>query len=170
MNEPPLVLPGPRLQPTEELFQHNNASPLLLYDLNLPGQEADDDPRPADDLPPELEAIARRMGCRSAAYLPALCDHQIVAVLMIGAAPDVPAPLFRAETLEPFHNLIQLAAVAINRIQSERTTQRKLAEMQTMAHLTQAISIETDLNELLRQLHRQTENVLGELNAFAVGL
>jgi transcriptional regulator with GAF, ATPase, and Fis domain len=164
MNEPPLVLPGPLLGLCETFFRENSGSPLLLYDLDLPGE------RLGSSAPPELEAIARRLGCRAAAFLPAVQDGQLIAVLMVGAPPELPAPLFRSEALLPFSNLIGLAAAAIQRIHTQHLTQRKLAEMETLWQFTQAVSVETDLKALLHTLHRQVVNVTGELEAFSVAL
>ncbi|MDI6696845.1 MAG: GAF domain-containing protein [Anaerolineales bacterium] len=166
MNEPPLTLRGPRLREAESHFRANQGAPLLLYDLDLNSEEE----TVAPGAPPELTAIARRLGCRSAAYIPAMREERLTALLLVGASPELPAPLFRAEMLEPFANLINLAAESLERIHNEQLIQRKLSEMETLGRFSQAIAKETDLSILLPTLHRQVENVLGALSSFAVGL
>ena len=47
---------------------------------------------------------------------------------------------------------------------------RTLAELQTLWRLSQAISIEMELQPLFQTIHQQVEAVLGELNSFAVAL
>lgn len=166
MNEPPLTLRGPRLREAENHFRANQGAPLLLYDLDMNSEEE----TVAPGAPPELTAIARRLGCRSAAYIPAMREERLSALLLVGASPELPAPLFRAEMLEPFANLINLAAEALERIHNEQLVQRKLSEMETLGRFSQAIAKETELSVLLPTLHRQVENVLGTLSSFAVGL
>jgi GAF domain-containing protein/HAMP domain-containing protein len=47
---------------------------------------------------------------------------------------------------------------------------RRLAELQTVWKLSQAISIETEIQPLFHTIHQQVEAVMGELNSFAVAL
>jgi GAF domain-containing protein/HAMP domain-containing protein len=51
-----------------------------------------------------------------------------------------------------------------------RLDRRKLAELQTLWNLNQAISVETDLQSLFHKIHQQVELVMGELNSFAIAL
>jgi len=179
MNEPPLILPSPRLADLEAFIlnrweqenRHESSAsqvtplPLMLYDLDMHEEGAQ-----IGDTPKELIDIARRMGCRSAAYLPTFRDGRLAAVLMIGASQETNAPLFRPETLEPFQNLVNIAASELERIHTTAFTQRKLAEMETLWQFTETVAMETDLNVLLRKLHQQVEQVMGKLDSFAVGL
>lgn len=168
--EPPLVLPTPLLHATEEFFTLNQGHPFLLFDLDRPVERpAESDARPSD-APPELEIIAQRLGARSAAFIPALRDGNLAAILLMGSPPEISTPVIRVDMLEPFSNLVNLTAAALERIQSQFVIQRKLAEMATLWQFTKAVSIETNFNSLLRLLHLQIEHVMGALNSFAVGL
>jgi GAF domain-containing protein len=84
----------------------------------------------------------------------------------------LPAPT--SADLAPYSELLDLAIAALERIHAAEMMERKLAELETMRQISQAVSVaallESDLAGLYALLHRQVENVMGEINSFAVVL
>jgi GAF domain-containing protein len=65
---------------------------------------------------------------------------------------------------------VEVLASSLENIRSAVQTQRQLAELRTFWNVSQAISIETDLDHLFLTIHRQLETVLGDLGSFAIAL
>jgi len=59
---------------------------------------------------------------------------------------------------------------SLEKIRAMAHTQRQLAELRIFSNVSQAISIESDLNPLFTTIHRQAEGVMGDLNSFAIAL
>jgi GAF domain-containing protein len=117
------------------------------------------------------------MGCDSVAFLPVLRQENIAAMLVLGRVSEPlegssaqPAPALTGVMLGPYINLIELMATALEKIQAQKGTQRRLAELQMLWNVSQTISIETDLKPLFRTIHKQAEEVMGELSSFAMAL
>jgi GAF domain-containing protein/HAMP domain-containing protein len=72
--------------------------------------------------------------------------------------------------LDPFISLIELMASGLQRINAQSSTQRKLAELESLWRVSQAASVETDLNAVYSVLHRQIEIVMGSIDSFAIAL
>lgn len=141
------------------------ARPILVTDLG------------ASRLPHELLDAPRRMGCDSVAFLPVLRQENIAAMLVLGRVSEPlegssaqPVPALTGVMLGPYINLIELMATALEKIQAQKGTQRRLAELQMLWNVSQTISIETDLKPLFRTIHKQAEEVMGELSSFAMAL
>lgn len=170
-NDSNMDMPDLNWSQVQDFFQVNGGSPVLLYELDSMSVETHHLEAPA-----ELVTIPRRLGCRSVAFIPAYrtdasAGKQVLsALLMVGALPNIPAPLFRPDTLQPFSNLIEFTALAIERINALQVTKRRLAELETLSNFTRTISTETDFPALLRLLHVGIESIMGSLDSFAVGL
>lgn len=141
------------------------ARPILVTDLG------------ASRLPHELLDVPRRMGCDSVAFLPVLRQENIAAMLVLGRVSESlespsaqPVPALTGVMLGPYINLIELMATALEKIQAQKGTQRRLAELQMLWNVSQTISIETELRPLFRTIHKQVEEVMGELSSFAMAL
>lgn len=166
-----LEMPDLKWDQVQDFFQVNGGSPLLLYELDSMSVEAN-----RLDAPADLFTIPHQLGCRSAAYIPAFRTdastglQKLSALLMVGALPNIPAPLFRPETLQPFSSLIEFSALAIERINTLQITRRRLVELETLWNFSRTVSTETDFPALLRLLHTGIESILGSLDSFAVGL
>jgi GAF domain-containing protein/HAMP domain-containing protein len=137
-------------------------------------------------LPKELLALPRRLGCEASAFLPASRGDKLVAILMLGGAN----PLRSAErpgeqggkqvdstmlpsslaALQPFIIFIELVAATLERIQAQQGTHRRLAELQTLWGISQAIAMETELKPLYQIIQKQIEGVTGKLDSFAIAL
>ena len=140
----------------------NRSTPTLVADLG------------AADMPQALLELARELGCESAAFVPALRGGLVSALLVLGRAPANnmeavnPSAGLPVSQLGPYLTLVELLVASLEKIRAQRHTQRQLAELRTFWNVSQAISLETDLNPLFMTIHHQVESVIGELNSFAI--
>jgi GAF domain-containing protein len=74
--------------------------------------------------------------------------------------------------IAPFTNLIDLAAAIIEKIQFQQFTERRLADLQTLWNINQAISVtavaEIDLAPLYQVIHDQVVKVMGDFSTFMI--
>ncbi len=130
--------------------------------------------------PRELLLIARWLGCRTAAYLPVVRDGQLLMVLLIGSTADMPPLTAKAELLEPYQDLLNMAASGLERIRNTQNTQRQLLELETFWQVSQVISLgvntdadmtaRTDIEALYALIHRQVERAMGKFTSFVIVL
>lgn len=193
----PLVSPAsadtivsPRLDTVERFFAERHGEMLLISDVNQAATNVERKPQwqtlPAfaagleePDPPRELVLVARWLGCRTAAFLPVLRNGRLLAVLLLGSTADMPPLTAKAELLEPYRDLLNLAATGLERIQVGQNVQRQLVELETFWQVSQAISFgayssssggETDIDALYILIHRQVERAMGQLSSFAIVL
>lgn len=181
---------SPRLDSVEHFFAMRQGEMLLISDVNQAAISIDrktewqttpafaaglDEPAP----PRELVLIARWLGCRTAAYLPAIRNGQLQVVLLIGSTADMPPLTTKAELLEPYRDLLDMAANAQERIQAGQNVQRQIVELETFWQVSQAISYganptgatgEADIEALYSLIHRQVERAMGQIDSFAIVL
>jgi len=122
------------------------------------------------DLPDELLSLPRQMGCDTATFLPVNRAGVLTALLVLGSTPGRMATPFTAASLQPYANLIELVTITLEKIQAQKDTQKRLAELQSLWNISQAISIETDLTPLYKVIHQQVTGTLGELDSFGIGI
>jgi transcriptional regulator with GAF, ATPase, and Fis domain len=121
--------------------------------------------------------IPRQMGCDSAAFLPVLRDGKIVSILILGQSKEQKDssgkrfqtnPSYNSESLQPYFYLIDTFSSTIEKIKSQQDIRKRLSEVQTLWNISQAISVENDLQALYKVIHNQAEKVMGKLSSFAV--
>jgi hypothetical protein len=110
------------------------------------------------------------LGCRTAAMFPAVRNGKLLAVLIIGSTADMPPLTGKPELLEPYRDLVSLAATGLDRIRSQQNTQHQFNELETFWQVSQAISFETDINALYTLIHQQVEQTMGKIGSFAIVL
>jgi GAF domain-containing protein len=124
--------------------------------------------------------FARQLGCASAGLVPVLRGGELAALLVLGRHGEisdpstdgqipVPAPL-TPDRLAPYASLAELAVAALVRISSTLSAQHKLAELQIISNISQAISLESNLAPLYPIIHQQLESVMGQISSFAIAL
>ena len=79
------------------------------------------------------------------------------------------APL-TPDLLAPYASLVELAVAALARISATLNAQHKLAELQIISNISQAISLESNLAPLYPIIHQQLESVMGQFSSFAIAL
>lgn len=193
----PLISPAsadtivsPRLDTVERFFADRHGEILLISDVSQAAISVDRKPQwqtmPAftagleePEPPRELVLIARWLGCRTAAFMPAVRGGRLLAILLLGSTPDMPPLTAKAELLEPYRDLLNLAATGLERIQTSQSVQRQLVELETFWQISQAISYginptsmggETDIDALYTLIHRQVERAMGQISSFAIAL
>ena len=120
------------------------------------------------------------MGSASAGLAPVLRGGELAALLVLGRAGEIsdpsidgqiPAqPPLTPDLLALYANLVELAVAALDRISSTLEAQQKLAELQIISNISQAISLESNLAPLYPIIHQQLESVMGEFSSFAIAL
>jgi transcriptional regulator with GAF, ATPase, and Fis domain len=145
-------------QAVKDLELQTQQNKLTTFQIAL------DEPAP----PRELLLIARSLGCRTCAMLPAVRDGKLLAVLLIGSTADMPPMTGKPELLEPYQNLLSLAATGLERVHNRQNTQRQYIELETFWQVSQAISSETDLIALYALIHRQVEQAMGQISSFGI--
>jgi hypothetical protein len=172
---------GPQLETVEQYFMNHLNEVVLISDVNQAEKDLDlqsqrqanptfliglDEPAP----PRELVSIARSLGCRAAALLPAVGNGKLFAVLLIGSTADMPPLTGKPELLEPYQDLLTLAVIGLERVQTQQNVQRKFIELETYWQVSQAISMETDISSLYALIHRQVEQAMGQISSFGIVL
>jgi GAF domain-containing protein len=156
-----------------------DGEPVLLADLaNLPASPGQRLPQALMDM--LVNDFARRLGCASAGLAPVLRSGGLAALLMLGRRSQVDDPSIDGQTLAPtpltagllapYAGLAELAVAALARISSTLSAQYKLAELQIISNISQAIALESNLAPLYPIIHRQLESVMGQLSSFAIAL
>jgi GAF domain-containing protein len=142
-----------------------SSTPIIIHDIR------------SASLPQSLMDIPRQMGCDSAAFLPVLRDGKVVSILILGQSKeqkDSSGKRFQAntsynsESLQPYFYLIDTISSTIEKINSQQDIRKRLSEVQTLWNISQAISVENDLQALYKVIHNQAEKVMGKLSSFAV--
>ncbi len=69
--------------------------------------------------------------------------------------------------LQSYASLTELTTTALEKVHASQRLEKRLAALQTLNAISQAVSIETDLNVLYQVIHREVDNVMGSVN-FAI--
>jgi GAF domain-containing protein len=101
--------------------------------------------------------------------MPVSRNGRLASLLILGRA-SAEDPDLSQVSLEPYINLMSLMTTCLEKIQTQKEVQRRLAEFHSLWHFSQAISLETDLGPLYQAIHEQVEKVMGQLSSFAVAL
>ncbi len=142
-----------------------SSTPILVNDIR------------STSLPQALVDIPRQMGCDSAAFLPVMRSGKILSLLIIGQSRERKdtatqktylSMSFNSEILLPYNYLIETISTTIEKIQAQEDIQKRLAEVQTLWNISQAISLENDLSTLYSVVHTQAEKVMGKFSSFAI--
>jgi GAF domain-containing protein len=157
----------------------SDSAPILLVDLaNLPASPGPRLPQALMDM--LVNYFARQLGCASAGLIPVLRGGELAALLILGRVSEIsdpsidgqipaPAPLTPG-VLAPYASLAELAVATLVRISSTIDAQHKLAELQIISNISQAISLESNLAPLYPIIHQQLERVMGQFSSFAIAL
>lgn len=143
---------APALEPISDM-----TSPVLIPDLN--GDAT---------LPEDLRNLALELGGKAAAFLPVRRFDRLVALLVVAQPPSSAAQAehFSLANLQPFSNLIELIVTNLEKTWASLDLQKGLKELQVIAATSQAMSRETDLAVLYREIHRQIEQILGRVDFY----
>jgi len=128
-------------------------------------------------LPNELLDLPRQMGCSSAAFLPALSNRTLVALLVLGIPSqhlgkkdNASTPPLTLDNLIIYMDVLEKMVADLERLPPQGAAQRNQAELQTLWNVSQSISQETKLASLYQVIHQQVVAAMGEVSTFAVAL
>jgi GAF domain len=154
-------------------------APILLADLaSLPTSPGARLPQALMDM--LVNIFSRQLGCSSAGLAPVLRGGELAALLVLGRVGEINDPSIDGQIpgqkpltpdlLATYANLVELAVAALARISSTLDAGQKLAELQIISNISQAISLESNLAPLYPIIHQQLESVMGKFSSFAIAL
>lgn len=125
----------------EDLTQHSDYLPILTY--------------------------FHQRGCKSAVFFPVHVDGHLSQVLVLGTRTESG---FTPGTMQQYLSLAEMVANSYERLHVMDVMQTNLTELRTLATVSQAISIETDLRALYQTLLDRIKEVTGGELGFFIGL
>lgn len=112
-------------------------------------------------LPSDLVSLLISAGLKSAALIPVWRNGRLYVLYLLGAQNESDInPL----TIQPYVSLAGQVTTAIDKVQAMTHLHRRVAGLQSLASISQAISVATDLNELYELIHEKISQVMGELD------
>ncbi len=108
-----------------------------------------------------------RRGCKSTALLSVVENGQLTRVIALGTHEE---NRFTSTSIQPYANLSEVIGAALEKFHVLGTLQQHLSELQILANVGQAVSAETNLEQLYHVLHQQVIQTLGPDINFAVAL
>ncbi len=124
-------------------------TPLLLRDLQS-----------AVAMPEPLAALAKALGCGSAAFLPLYNGDILEAVFLLG--DETPGEL-SSQRMQPYITLAEIAGAALQRTVALATARRRLQEFQTLVRLSQSVGEATTSAEFYKTLHAELRAAFGDV-------
>ncbi len=113
------------------------------------------------DMPDDLVAIQRELGWVSAAYLPVHLNGRLKALYILGSrTPDHLTPF----SIQPYASLAGYASTTLEKVTATGKLQRRVAALQSLSMIGQAISAVTELEKLFGTIHEQVSLVIGEVD------
>ena len=151
-------IPGGPISPESEqiIIPFQNAEKLLevsgFSPVKLPDPHA---------LPGELISIFYKYGCLEVLPLPIYQNSRLYSLYIVGSQETGElTPL----TILPFASLTSFTNTVLEKVHATHRLNRRVAALQSLAKISQAISVVTDLNELFDAIHEQVIQVMGEVD------
>lgn len=135
------------LQAGEKLVQETELSPIKISDQYV--------------LPDELRNTLYKYGCLEAIALPMHQNGRLNALLILGSQQT---GALTSLTILPYSSLTAFTSTVLEKVHTTRRLNRRVAALQSLAKISQAISVVTDLNELYEAIHEQIIQVMGEVD------
>jgi transcriptional regulator with GAF, ATPase, and Fis domain len=115
----------------------------------------------ANTLPAPLLALPLHYGCKIAAFMPIIADGNLEAIFMLGARQK---KLLTETSLQPYASLSAQTATALEKVYALQKVEKRLAALQSLNTISQAVSIETDLKTLYRSVHNEVNQIMGDVD------
>ncbi len=114
-----------------------------------------------------LTAFLARRSCRSAALIPILENGRPTKLIALGTRESNPITSSR---MQPYASLAEVASTAFERFTVLQTLQDRLAELQILEYVGQAVTAETDPQQLYKTLHHLIADQMGADLSFAIAI
>ncbi len=112
-------------------------------------------------LPEGFQDLAKEIGCREFVLIPLISREELIGVILIGALGE---NILSPSNLELYYSIAQMSNTAFEKIEARNRITASFTELQTLSELSQAISTETNLDNLFEILHRQVVQSVGDVN------
>ena len=126
------------------------AAPVTIYDT--------------DTSPLVNKAVARRVGARSAAFVPLVAGERVIAVLAVATTHEHRA--FSPEELGPLRTVAAEAALALERARSASALQEALERERLLSSIARKVRSELDLDSVIRVAVEEAGTALGAARCF----
>ena len=135
------------IQVGEELVQQHGQSAIKLSDQQI--------------LPAEVRTTLYNYGCLEAVLLPIYQNGRISSLYLLASQQT---GMLSAITILPYASLTAFTSTVIEKVHTTRRLNRRVAALQSLAKISQAILVVTDLHELFEAIHEQIIQVIGEVD------
>lgn len=115
----------------------------------------------ANPISADLIAFARQAGCKAAAFLGLKRANHIIALLMIGSQKEEELTI---ASLQPYAGFAEFISASLEKIHTIEGLENRLSVLETLDTVSQAISVENNLDLLYRVIHEQITRVMGDVN------
>lgn len=113
---------------------------------------------PPDTLIEKLSNLAAEIGCQAFVLIPLKSGERFLGLTLLGTDDEnrlTPA------SLEPYNSIAEMTNTALEKIIAVEGITASFAELQSLSTISQAISTETELENLFGILHRQLTQAIG---------
>ncbi|MBN2147190.1 MAG: GAF domain-containing protein [Anaerolineales bacterium] len=117
-------------------------------------------------IPEALMTIMRQADIRSLALIPSRRSGKLDTLLVLGGLHEGG---FAQNVLQANASLAELAATAMEKVRASQRMEKQMGALSTLNTISQAVSVETDLNSLYQVIHREVVEVMGSVN-FAIAI
>ncbi len=118
------------------------------------------DPANRSHIAMEFRQLTQKQGWNSVAYLPIEMAGELQGLIILGSRDP---NMFSLSSMQPYAGLVELASIALEKVNVRAAIQKRLAEVQTLSSVSRIISSETDFSNLYELIFSQIRNLMGEV-------
>jgi GAF domain-containing protein len=114
-----------------------------------------------DGVSQAISSVYEGLEDASFAIIPMRMDHQLASLIFIYSENHC---ALDENSLQYCVSLVDLASTSLQRLKSLEGMERQLNRLEVLESVSQAITFETDINNLYRVIHEQISRVMGDVN------
>lgn len=130
----------------------------LLNELSWQVVQSNDLP---SGLPDILSGLVKEIGYREFVLIPLLLNERLTGLIILGSDTE---NALNPSSIDLFNSIAQMMNATLDRIEASHRITASFTELQSLSALSQAISTETNLDNLFEILHRQIIQTVGDVN------
>ena len=104
------------------------------------------------DYPGCMLEIPQQLNWKTAAYIPVKRQGKIEAVFVFGAQRS---GMLSQASLQSFASLAELTSMALTKLSALRIMEKRMDALQTLNTISQAVSVETNIEGLYKVIHQE---------------